>query len=327
MNEAKTGRLSFRAVEVFVAALEEGSIAGAANRLRASPSTVSQQLSNLEQVLDARLIERSARRFQLTAAGEIFSRRAKAILDEVTGAKIELSSAKHAPKMDIRIAVIEDLDQFVLPNWLKAIKTLYPQCQISVQSGASHESYAALSSRGVDIIVAADNTSGIDWVEEHAVMQDPFMMVTASAELARAELPELMQRPFVRYSQEQLIGRQIEAQLRRTRNVPAQEFECTSNHAVFSLVQNFNGWAITTASAYLGTINSFKPDLDIFAAPLPVPAFARTVSIYSRRDTMGEIPKVFADTLKHSLEHLLVPTVNRSIPFLANRFKVILDSD
>ena len=159
MHKNDKSRLSFRAVEVFVAAIEEQSITKAAKRLGSSPSSVSLQLSNMEQILDARLIERSARRFQLTAAGEIFAPRARAILDEVTVAKVELSSAKHAPKMDIRIGAIEDFDNEILPSLLSKLRQSYPQSNFYINSGASHESHATLSSRGADIIIAADKTN------------------------------------------------------------------------------------------------------------------------------------------------------------------------
>ena len=68
--------LSLRGVEIFVAVVEERSITGAARRLGASLSSVSQQLSNLEEYLDARLIERSTRNFILNVSGrDLFSAR------------------------------------------------------------------------------------------------------------------------------------------------------------------------------------------------------------------------------------------------------------
>lgn len=223
MKEAAQGKLSLRAIEVFVAAIEEGSISKAAKRLGASASAVSLQLSNLEEVLDARLIERSSRRFQLTSAGELFAPRAKSILDEVTIAKAEMSSASHAPKMDISMAVIEDFDSEILPHWIAKLQDEFPQCNFTIRSGASHENHAALSSRGFDMIIAADNTSDIDWIEEHPVLYDPYILVASTPEIANASIEDLMQLPFIRYSQEQLMGRQIEAQFRRIKKLPAKK--------------------------------------------------------------------------------------------------------
>jgi DNA-binding transcriptional LysR family regulator len=318
MQEQKQARLSLRAIEVFVAALEEGSISRAAKRLGASASAVSLQLSNLEDVLDARLIERSSRRFQLTSAGELFAPRAKSILDEVTIAKSEMSSASHAPKMDIAMAVIEDFDSEVLPNWIGNLQKDYPQCNFTIRSGASHENHAALSSRGFDMIIAADNTKDIEWIEEHAVLHDPYIIVAASPDLASASIDELMRYPFIRYSQEQLMGQQIEAQLRRTKNIPAKSHECSSTQAVFALVEEFNGWAITTASAYLGANKN-----NLFGASLPIASFSRTIALYSRRDTMGELPLRFSQSLRKSLEAIFIRRVQKSLPFAKENVHLI----
>lgn len=301
-----------------MAAIEERSISRAAKRLGASTSAVSLQLSNLEQVLDARLIERSSRRFQLTAAGELFAPRAKSIIDEVTIAKAEMSSAKHAPKMDISMAVIEDFDSEVLPHWVAKLQDEFPQCNFNIRSGASHENHAALSSRGFDMIIAADNTTEIDWIEEHEVLHDPYIVVAASPELASASITRLMDKPFIRYSQEQLMGRQIEAQLRRTKILPPSRYECSSTQAVFALVEQFDGWAITTASAYLGASNN-----NLFGAMLPIPQFSRVISLYARRDTMGEIPEKFSNHLRTSLEQIFLTRVTKSLPFVKDSVHII----
>ncbi|MEL7349678.1 MAG: LysR family transcriptional regulator, partial [Pseudomonadota bacterium] len=91
MSTRDGGRLTLRAIEVFVAVVEEGSLASAAQRLGASPSSVFQQLTNLETALGARLIDRAARPFALTPAGAVFLKRALTILDEATGAMSELA--------------------------------------------------------------------------------------------------------------------------------------------------------------------------------------------------------------------------------------------
>ena len=80
--ETGPGRITLWAIEIFVATADEGSISAAARRLGTSPSTVSQQLTNLETAVGANLLLRNARPVSLTLAGEIFLRRAKAIIAE-----------------------------------------------------------------------------------------------------------------------------------------------------------------------------------------------------------------------------------------------------
>ena len=63
------GDLTLRSLRVFVAIEEAGSMVLAAGRLGTSASAVTQQVSNLEQVLGARLFNRAVRPIALTPAG------------------------------------------------------------------------------------------------------------------------------------------------------------------------------------------------------------------------------------------------------------------
>lgn len=172
------------------------------------------------------------------------------------------------------------------------------------------------------MIIAADNTTEIDWIEEHAVLYDPYILVASTPEIANASIEELIQLPFIRYSQEQLMGRQIEAQLRRIKKLPQKKYECSSTQAVFALVEQFNGWAITTASAYLGANKN-----NLYGSPIPFPGFSRTIALYSRRDTMGEIPLRFSQHLRSSLEDVFLKRVEKALPFLKNNVRLIHTSE
>ena len=319
---------SLRAVEVFVAALDEGSVKGAAQRLGASASAVSQQLSNLERALGTRLIDRSAQRFALTKAGEVFRPRALRILDEVSAARASVSRTSAAPRMVIRVATIDDFDAAILPHWLTGLGDPFANLRFAIQSGPSHENHSELNGRAVDMIIAVDTGEPAEWVEEHALLHDPYLVITSAQAAWQPTLQSLMQRPFVRYSREQLMGRQIEAQLRRSKLVPPREHELSSNQAVFAMVAATDGWAITTAAAFAGTplfAGNDNTTPVLRAYPLPMPAFSRTVSLYARRDVLGDLPHQFAAALRQSLQEVLVDPWCSQLPFLAGALYLLLE--
>jgi len=107
---ATTGRITLWGIEVFLATADEGSISAAARRLEASPSAVSQQLSNLETALDTVLLNRTARPVTLTPSGEIFRKRAQLILNEATQARAELANSDMSALTRFRLGMIEDFD-------------------------------------------------------------------------------------------------------------------------------------------------------------------------------------------------------------------------
>jgi DNA-binding transcriptional LysR family regulator len=319
---------SFRSIEVFIAVIEERSVTNAALRFGCSASTISNQLAKLESALGAKLIERSSQRFALTHAGELFALRARTILDGVMTAKADLSGQGHTPKMHLRIAVIEEFDRDILPAWLAMVQSSYPQCTFEIDSGSSHQSHAALYSRGVDMIVAADSSTYIDGIDEYQIMTDPYLLVASKSANHAKTIEDLVSYPFIRYSSELLLASQVEAQLRRSRTLPPQSFECSSTQAVLSLAHAFDGWAVTTVAALLGTLSADDSELsNLNAKDLPLPKFSRTISLYCRRGTLGNMPEIIARDLKIALSNIHLPKVARILPFLTGRVDILDNSD
>ena len=75
------------AMAAFVAAVDAGSLAGAARRLDLSPASVTRAVATLEQRLGTRLMHRSTRALSLTAAGEGFVATCRQILGELAVAE------------------------------------------------------------------------------------------------------------------------------------------------------------------------------------------------------------------------------------------------
>ena len=303
---------TFRAVQVFVSAVESGSVTKAAHRLGISPSSVSQQLAGLEAALGAKLITRSARQFRLTRSGEVFLAPAKQLLDDVGAAKAQLVIADQEPPMALKIASIEELDATVTASWLIALTRSFPNISFTLTSGASHENHDALSSRAVDMMLAVDTAAKADWVEQHPVLRDPFVLVTPKGQSHTFENG----RPFVRYSNDLLIGRQIEAQLRRTGINLDRGFEFSSNQALFAMVSQLGGWGITTALAFLGT--PLAKDI-VEAHPLPVPQFSRRLALHARAGALGSLPAQIAEQMRVSIKAEIMPLAE-PLSFVTGRF-------
>src|SRR5215470_6363296 len=67
-------------LSIFVRIVEEGSLVGAARKLRRSPPAVTRALAALEERIGLRLIDRTTRRMMPTEAGRTLLERARAVL-------------------------------------------------------------------------------------------------------------------------------------------------------------------------------------------------------------------------------------------------------
>lgn len=307
---------TFRAAQVFVAVVEAQSVTRAAHRMGLAASSVSQQLSGLEAALGAKLVERTARQFRLTRAGEVFLPAAKALLDDVSAAKAKLVLVDQAPPMDVRIASIEELDATVTASWLLRLRSRFPNITTMLSSGASHENHDALSSRAADITLAVDTVSQVDWVDQFPILRDPFILIAAPG----VPMDALLTRPFVRYRNELQIGRQIEAQLRRSGLQPPKGFEFSTNQALFAMTAELGGWAVTTALAFLGT--PLSEDM-VKAHPVPVPAFSRRLVLAARAGALGDLPTVLAEDLRQCLQDRILTGAEARLPTLKDGFQIL----
>lgn len=83
-------------LEVFVAIVEAGSLAGAARQLERSTQAVSRSLAAVERGVGATLIQRTTRRMAVTPLGEAFYRRVKPALEELRTARLEAAEERGA---------------------------------------------------------------------------------------------------------------------------------------------------------------------------------------------------------------------------------------
>ena len=316
------GKLSLWAIEIFVAAVEEGSVSLAAKRLGASVSSVSQQLTNLETALGALLLDRSKRPQIVTSAGALFLRRAQTILSEANQAKAELAVFNFSQMTRLRLGIIDDFDADVTPMLMSQLARDMKGCQFLLESGSSYALAAALESRSMDVIVAADLDITATWMEVHPLMADPFVLAAPKGLLTNQEpvLDQLLRLPFIRYSSRQMMGRQIEAHLARQRiNLP-NRFEFDSYHSILSMVAGGSGWSITTPLGYMRA-QRFHDQVDML--PLPFKALSRNISLIARKDAMERIPEDIAGKMRPMISDMLVEPSLTEFPWLRDKLRIL----
>jgi DNA-binding transcriptional LysR family regulator len=89
---------------VFVAAVEEGSLAAAARRFGLSAAMAGKHLAAVETKLNARLLQRTTRRLSLTEVGHAYYRRCKRILEEFDEANREAGDVQGSARGQLKIA-------------------------------------------------------------------------------------------------------------------------------------------------------------------------------------------------------------------------------
>lgn len=315
------GRVTLWGIEVFAAAAEERSLSAAARRLGASPSAVSQQITNLETAVATRLIDRSARPFELTPAGALFLRRAQTILTEAAAARAELAGRDLSRLATLNLGMIEDLEADVTPALLSEIGDRLQGTRFLLETGASHRLYDRLESRALDVIVAADVAAVPDWTELHPLLDDPYVAVVPKGHLGGGDpLRKLRTTPLIRYTNRHLMGRQIADHLARERLRVEHRYELDSYHSILAMVASGAGWSILTP---LGIMRAGRFIDEVDVAPLPFAPLSRRISLAARAETLFDMPGELAGVLRPLLDALIVQPSRARMPWLGDLLRVL----
>ena len=123
---------------IFAKVAELRSFAGAASELRLSKATVSKAIGRIEQRLGARLIIRSARRFELTDAGRQLVGRAAHILSEGEAAEDVTQAQARMPRGAVRLAAPLSFGVAFVAPLLPDFLAAYPEISVDLHLSDAH---------------------------------------------------------------------------------------------------------------------------------------------------------------------------------------------
>ena len=159
-------------------------------------------------------------------------------------------------------------------------------------------------------------------VTEHHLAKDPFILVAPRGVVQDPNrvLEALRALPLLRYEQNQMIGRQIEAHLTQESLHFDQRFEIGSHLALMTMVARGIGWAITTP---LGYMRAGRTHDDVDAFPLPFKEFSRTISLFAGTDWDDTVPLDVSRTMRRLIQEQMISPAITHLPWLAKDLKVL----
>ncbi|SKB08860.1 LysR substrate-binding domain-containing protein [Aeromicrobium choanae] len=131
-----------------------GTLASVAAALHQSPSSVSQQLSLLEQEVGVELLRKVGRRVQLTPQAEILVEHTSAVLERLERAESDLAGSLDEATGTFRLAVFQSVALALMPATLSILETEHPRLRVTMTQrepeSALHETWA----REFDLVIA-----------------------------------------------------------------------------------------------------------------------------------------------------------------------------
>lgn len=132
----------FASMKMYLAVVDGGSFAAAADKLGVSRAMVSKQIQKLEEHLGTRLMNRTTRRLSLTETGRAFYERSSQIIGDVEEAEQIAGQMTRSPQGVLRVSIPLSYGQHRLAAIIGDYTQAYPQVLLDI----------SLSDRKVDLV-------------------------------------------------------------------------------------------------------------------------------------------------------------------------------
>lgn len=189
------------AMRVFCAIVEAQGFSAAAERLDSTHSSVSRQLKRLEAELGVQLLNRTTRRFALTAAGQRYYDACIDILARVEAATQAMAHEHQRVTGTLRVSVPLVIGTLELADWLPAFQQRYPDLHLDLSCS---DEMVDLVADGFDVALRISRPLGDSSLVARTLVESDIVLVASLAYLARHGLPvapkELVKHELIAFS-------------------------------------------------------------------------------------------------------------------------------
>lgn len=270
-----------------------GTIAEVGEALHLSPSSVSQQLSQLEHEAKAELLHKVGRRLQLTPAAEVLVEHAAVILDRLEQAEAEVASLGTQASGSLRIAAFQSATVAFIPRLLAELAEAHPRLRVTMSQREPAEALRETAAREFDLVIAEQypNHAAVRYAELDRVplTTDALRLAVPGTGAPWAEvhsIAEAARLPWVMEPRGAASRHWAEQLCRQAGFEPDIRFEADDLQAQIALIESGNAVAVL-------------PDLMLVQRPtrarlIELPGSPRRSVFTATRNSIADTPSVRA---------------------------------
>lgn len=264
--------MELRHLRYFLALAERLNFTQAAAQVHVTQSTLSHQISQLEEELGQRLFDRSDRRVTITAAGELFLSKAINALAEIDNGIALMNTLKKDLSGELCIGTTPTLNMEVVPRCVALFTRDHPSVRILVEEDTGDALISGLQAQRFDVVMAYRPLALDSVVFEPLYTEEMILVVGARHPFARrrrVRMAELHRRELVLPPRKYTTRQQIDEAFKAAGAQPFVGIEMESLAAILALVEQTELAAIVSRSAWRGRDG-------LYAIPLEAPTMIRT---------------------------------------------------
>jgi DNA-binding transcriptional LysR family regulator len=172
-------RFDLTTLHLFLSAVDEGSIAAAAEVNAIAPSAISRRISELEHRLNTPLLYRKTKGVEPTAAGDALVRHARNLVRLMGQMEAEMSEFADGVRGHVRIVANSSSIAQFLPEDLSTFKADFPDVRIALREETSERCVHNVREGLADIAIFSEATNSQD-LEVFVYRQDRLIVIAPS---------------------------------------------------------------------------------------------------------------------------------------------------
>jgi LysR family transcriptional regulator, cyn operon transcriptional activator len=234
-----------RSIRYLLAVAEHHSFTRAAEVLYVSQPTLSQQIKQMEDLLEVQLLDRSGRNVRLTAAGELYLYYARRALGELNTAQRAIHELQDLSRGSLRLGMTPITD-FLATPLLDQFNARHPSITVSTLEMPQNDIVSALAEDRVDMGIAFSSTlsteASSDDIDSHILFVETLKLAVGKDHpLANQQGPlskhALEREPLVLFNTDYALRRHIDRYCIEHAIMPPISMEATSLSVIIEIVR------------------------------------------------------------------------------------------
>ncbi|HEX7650365.1 MAG TPA: LysR family transcriptional regulator [Noviherbaspirillum sp.] len=166
-------------LRAFVAVAELNSFRAAAESIHLSQPALSRRVEKLEAALGIRLFDRTTRSVSLTAVGRDFSKKARALLDDLEDSLLSMREVASSQVGEVVIACIPSAVYYFLPQVLKEYHAQYPRIRVRILDDGANAVLESVTRGEADFGISIIGTQEPE-IEFQSILSESFVVACRS---------------------------------------------------------------------------------------------------------------------------------------------------
>ncbi|MFG3283754.1 transcriptional regulator CynR [Streptomyces sp. NPDC048111] len=227
-----------RHLRYLLAVAEQGNFTRAAEELRVSQPTLSQQIKQLERAVGAQLLDRGGRAVRLTDAGETYAHYARRALRDLAAAERALQDVADLSRGSLRLAVTPTFTAYLVGPLAGELYSRHPHIALDVRESAQDRIESELLADELDLGIAFARPH-LPGIHATPLYTETLALVAAAGDGRPAPLDvrELGERQLALLDGDFATRGHIDAYLERHRVTPRIAVEANSVHALTEIMR------------------------------------------------------------------------------------------